>query len=376
MKNIRIIICLMFCITALMACDNDESYSSEFKVTPAVINTPAQTNWTLTQPEGDNNPFLFRLNWSKARFSYESGEVAYADSVTYEVEADLLGNEFASSVVIASTQQLYTDLYTLPLNEAITQITGKETNEAQNVEIRVKVSYTGGEAAYSSPITLVVTPYIYQAPPTKLDKLSYIYIIGDMNGWDTTNKDFMMYRNSSDLTDGVYTYTGYFAKGAEGCYFKFCAEENMGGYDKMYCAGADGVLKFGDEGAFFVDPGYYTVSIDLINMTWTIASYDASNAKSYTKIGPIGEFCNWDNEPALTASTFDAHQWSGVITFTTSTTCKFRGNNDWANNWGGKAAEYPYGKAIFDGPGASVGDAGDYEIRFNDLTGNYIIRKR
>jgi hypothetical protein len=232
--------------------------------------------------------------------------------------------------------------------------------------VRIKAISSKGEA-FSEAVNMNITSYLNVDPTVK-----NVYIIGDMNGWNNTSKDYVMFRAGNDYQDGVYTYTGYFPAAT---YFKFVSEEYLGSFDHMYCAGANGVLEQGDLGAFYVTAGYHTISIDTKNMAWTISDPNITSPTVYDQMGPIGGFCNWDNEPMMTMSTFDPHQWRITYDFTASTACKFRGNKDWANNWGGQDAEVPYGKAVFDGPGATIQNAGTYDIYFNDLTGHYAIIK-
>lgn len=362
-------------LTLMSACNDDESIGGVTTTEP-ILSSLASNEWVLAQPAQDQNPFLFRLNWTKARFFDQTGEIVYADNILYEIEADLSDNNFSKPIVLASTNKLFTDIYTQQFNTAIKQMLGEDSETVQNITIRTKASGGPGPNAYSEAITLVVTPYIYVAPQPEPDTPKHIYIIGDMNGWDPNNTDYIMYRNSNDIEDGIYTYTGYFANGNEGIYFKFCAEEFLGGYNSMYCAGDGGKLEFGDTGAFYASPGYYTVTIDIINMKWTLTPYDVSRAKSYTSIGPIGGFCGWDNEPLMTKSAYDSHQWHIAYQFDAATACKFRGDKDWANNWGGGEFDIPYGKGVFDGGGSSISEPGLYDIYFNDLTTHYIIKKR
>jgi len=354
----------------MSACSDDDDNPGAVVTTAPQITPLANDTWVLSQPAEGEDPFLFRINWTKARFSYESGGVAYVNEANYEIEADLFEGDFSNPYILETTSGLYADLYTLKLNDMMKTLLGKEDDQPYDVKLRVKASYEGGQPTYSQAISLSVTPYIYREAPVLFDK--FVYMIGDMNGWDTRNTDFIMFRNDNDANNGIFTYTGYFSE--EGSWLKFCAEEYMGSYDNMYCAGENGVLILGDAGAFFIE-GFATVTIDIINMTWKIEAYDAAEAKSYEKIGPIGEFCNWDNEPALTKSAFDGHQWHGTVTFESSTTCKFRGNNNWPDNWGGTAVDLPYGKGFVDGPGATISDPGEYHIYFNDLTGHYVIKK-
>lgn len=363
MKKIQYIISL-FCVLAFLpACSDDDNVGVVIP-TPSEINAPTSSEWVLTQPKGDENPYLFRLNWTKTKFFDESGTPVFVDNVVYEVEADLFSNDFSNPTIIATTSKLYTDIYTLELNDLVQKYVGQENKDPQTMSFRVKISAPGIDAAYSETSIIVVTPFVIQKP------LPYIYVIGDMNGWDNGNTDYIMFREGNDPEDGVYTYTGYF----KGTYLKFCAEEYLGSYDNMYCAGANGKLEVGDLGSFYAEEGFYTFTIDVKNMTWKLEPYDGSKAKTYTMMGPIGGFCGWDNEPLMTASAFDPHQWSITYTFTESTACKFRGDRDWTNNWGGQASDIPYGHAVFDGAGATIDEAGSYRIYFNDLTGHYVIK--
>lgn len=363
------LLCVLLCLSGCQK-DNEINTAAIRAVAP-VITPPVNSNWQLTQPAGDENTFLFRLGWSKSRFLSIGGDYVPVDSVTYEVEADLSANNFSKAKVLASTAKLYTDIYTLQLNELVHSLLGKESNEVQNLSLRVKIKTAVADSVYSEPVTLVVRPYIYVEPPVVPDAPKFIYIIGDMNQWNPNNHDFIMFRDNNDGADGKYTYTGNFGTGV---YLKFCAEEFLGGFANMYCAADGGKLEFGDTGAFYI-AGYKTVTIDIINMTWKIEPYDAGNAKNYDIVGPIGGFCNWDNEPAMTPSAFDKHQWRINQAFTGSTACKFRGDRNWTNNWGGGELDIPFGKAVFDGPGATVQEAGTYTIYFNDLTGHYVIKK-
>lgn len=364
MKKIQYILSLLCVLAFLPACSDDDYNTGDATPTVSVISNLETTDFSLPEPKEGENPYLFRLNWTKTKFFSESGNPLFVENITYDIEADLTDNNFADPKVIVSTGELYTDIYTETLRTLFNDLAGADNEEAQTISIRVKAS-GNNTAVYSEPVLLVITPFVtIKEPP-------YVFIIGDMNGWDPNNTSFIMFRNNNDVTNGVYTYTGNFG---EGCWLKFCAEEYLGGYDKMYCAGEGGVLDFGDAGAFFIE-GYATVTIDIVNMTWKIDPYDASEAKTYSMMGPIGDFCDWNNEPLMDKSEYDGHQWNGTFTFENSTTVKFRGDRDWANNWGAQPSDIPYGHGIFDGPGAAV-PAGTYRIYFNDLTGHYTIKKQ
>ena len=82
-----------------------------------------------------------------------------------------------------------------------------------------------------------------------------------------------MFRDDSDPSNPVYTYTGRIAAN---CYFKFCPEEALGTY-KMYCDKGDGQMSYEENagGAFYnATEGYKTITINAKDMTYTITDFD------------------------------------------------------------------------------------------------------
>lgn len=213
-----------------------------------------------------------------------------------------------------------------------------------------------------------------------LEKIGNLYLIGNMNGWDNTGKGFIAYRDDNELTNGVYTYTGFFKKQdeGEGCYFKFCPEEYLGSWDHMYYAGADGELKNGNgDPAFFVPAeGYYTVTIDLLNMSWTFEAL-AETPTEYTKIGLMGAYNSWDEsrEAFMTQSIYDKHMWTTELELPAGE-IKFRADSDWNIAWGNGPVPYGKGDMTPATPNINIPEAGTYQIRFNDITGHYVFLKK
>ena len=367
MKNFKIISSFLLFLCFIGCTTDYRTDDTGLKMTPPAINALSKTEWQLTKPAIHENPLVFRLSWSKTRFNYDNGNYILAGDVKYEVQLDLTANNFEKAKIIAKTSELYTDVFTVDLKALIDELKGEEIITPQNISVRIKSISQKGES-FSEPLNLTISTYFNIDPAVK-----NIFIIGDMNGWDNKSKDYIAFRNSNNYDDGSYTYTGYFPKET---YFKFCAEEYLGSYLNLYCAGAGGKLEFGDLGAFYVGKGYHTINIDIKKNTWEILDPAITSPKIYNELGPIGGFCNWDNEPLMTKSSFDPHQWKITYDFTSSSALKFRGNKDWGNNWGGTDKDIPYGKGVFDGPGATVQTTGKYDIYFNDLSNNYAIIKQ
>ncbi len=368
MKLLRNTLLLLLPVFLLVACQRDYQEEQGGVVTTAAeLNPLASSTWNLVRPQEEQDPLAARVSWSKAKFSFENGDFIFTDDLKYTLEIDLGENDFSSPVILGETTELYFDVHTKALKEAIDQLAGAELTEMQNFNLRVKSSSSKGESL-SNLMPVSITSY-YLIDPF----VSNIYLIGDMNGWDPSNTDYILFRNSNEYTDGSYTYTGYFPQAS---YFKMVSEENLGAFDKMYCAGENGELTFGDLGAFYVEQGYHTITINTLDKTWNIEAFDGASKPVYSTLGPIGGFSGWDNEPLMTKSDFDPHQWRLDYEFTESTAVKFRADHDWAKNWGGSDLEIPYGHALFDGPGASLNELGSYRIYFNDLTGHYALIKQ
>ncbi len=162
--------------------DNEMREEGDVVKTAPVISSLASSDLVLSKPAVNQNPFVFRLNWSKVRYNFESGQFISADDVKYEVQMDLNENEFSKAKTVLETQNLYTDIYTVDFKNIIDGLVGQETNTAHIISIRIKAISSKGEA-FSEPVNLTVTSYLNIAPTVK-----NVYIIGDMNGWNSATK--------------------------------------------------------------------------------------------------------------------------------------------------------------------------------------------
>ncbi|HAA13973.1 MAG TPA: hypothetical protein DCE41_20710 [Cytophagales bacterium] len=204
-----------------------------------------------------------------------------------------------------------------------------------------------------------------------------VLMVGDATagGWDNT-AGTLAFRNS----DFEYTYTGYFSAGA----FKFLT--NSGQWAPQY-GNIDGSVFFRateddpDPGTWNIaTAGYYTFTMNVVTGENTLVSYDASGATEYNTMGLIGHgIGGWGDgdDIQMTNSDFEPHIWtitgqaiSGNPDEDNATDIKFRANGTWDANWGETTS--PYGVGTPGGPNLVVPE-GTYTIKFNDLTGHYVI---
>ncbi len=354
----------------IFSCRTSDDLLTLNETLPSTIDEVAVSDFVLQEPAANANPMLLTVTWTETQFklSNDASHPEPGGPVNYLVQMDKAGNDFAAPEVVASTNGLSSDLFIKDINAIILAKLGAIPEIENAVELRIMANYgTSQSVASTNILKLNITPF---KPVVAVEP---IYLTGDMNGWDNTNTEFLMFRDSNLTEDRTYTYTG---KLAANTYFKFTPKESLGTY-RSYCRKDDTTLVYEESegGAFFNEfERYVTITINTQTLAYTIVDYTGPNIdKFYNTMGPIGNFCNWDNEPLMNKSTYDGHQWNGTFTFDVATACKFRGNRDWANNWGGADTEFPYGKAVVDGPGANLTVTGQYRIYFNDLTNHFAI---
>ena len=129
-----------------------------------------------------------------------------------------------------------------------------------------------------------------------------------------------------------------------------------------------------DPGVFEITDGdgYYTLTLDLDNLTFSIDSFDESGAATYSTIGIIGDSTpdGWGADTDMTQSTFDPHLWYITGIDLVDGEAKFRAGDAWDTNWGADTELTGFGTQ--DGPNIPVSE-GSYDVWFNDLDGSYVF---
>lgn len=358
MKNIIKTLLAITLLSGFTSCTDDENLM--FVTPPATFSilTPASGEGVVLDPLTPNNPAL-TLAWSPASYGT-------ATEVTYTVQVVKNGEDFTTPFDVAATTNTYVTITSDQLNTAAGTIGLSPGDEgAMDVRIVATVGTTGSEPTYSNTITYLVTPY-----------LSYLfkdyYLVGEATapGWNNNNNNPPLWRNPSDSKS--YQYVGYFAGG------KFKVLEVLGLWQPQWGTNGGGTLN-GNPGTQSTDPGefnntvgagYYTFNFNMNTMTYELLPY-TGDTTTYDAVGLIGDATgSWDNDTAMTQSTFDPHLWYIESIDLSNGFAKFRANNGWAKNWG---ANTPYsGTGTQDGPNIPVTGT-KYKVWFYDLTGQYMF---
>ena len=129
-----------------------------------------------------------------------------------------------------------------------------------------------------------------------------------------------------------------------------------------------------DGGAFCVDAsGYYTIRLNTATREVSIIPLSGIRPPVYSTMSVAGDFNGW-----VTQSNFmtpinqcapENHDWYLSLNLTSNTDMKFV-HEIWEAYWGSEA--FPYGTGFAEGLNIPV-PAGEYQVIFNDITGNYIF---
>ena len=176
---------------------------------------------------------------------------------------------------------------------------------------------------------------------TPINYTDYIYYAGDWTSWGDGKKELAL----TDSDNGIYT--GYYfinaVDNSSTWGFKFIDA------DGNWYGGGNGLLN-GDANCDPGEEGFYKISVDWANMTYTLTKIE-----SVSIIGGATGDSSWATDLDLTWNgtcwEYKGHLDAGEF--------KFRANHDWNGiNWGGDQ-----GNLEIDGANASIAEAGDYTVQ-------------
>lgn len=381
-QNILFLKLLLISAILFGGCEKNDESPVLTKVEPSELNYLPINIIELQNPKEGGSPLLFTITWTETTFYLDNSKSPFpVGPVSYSLEIDKEGNSFKNAFVLAVTNSLYADIMTEEFNSILLNEFGSKPLEAVDYEIRLVATYgeenPGNMAVSANSLPATITPYF---PPKAIEP---IYLIGDMpEDGVLGNKTFMMYRNSNSSEDYTYTYTGRFDESTK---FKLSPKSELTS-NNFYYAGENGELLFGESDGdnFTIDSeGYYTLNINIQDMTWSMDSYDASSAGVWGVVNFVGAFSEWGevNEPNMKVSAYDPHQWTLDIELSTvEYGVKFRADHNWDNKWCPSIpTDSPYGVADYNPTehdnniDIESQGVGKYHVRLNDLTGHYYV---
>ncbi|RYY29821.1 MAG: DUF5116 domain-containing protein [Sphingobacteriaceae bacterium] len=176
----------------------------------------------------------------------------YQTALTYSIQVDKKGNNFASAREIAATAPA-TNVTVGTLNTALLNL-GLATGTSTQIDVRVKSTIAANAApVYSNIINLTVTPYTLT---------SYVYVPGAYQGWDPTKADVgtLSSPTSNNIYDGKITFP------AGSLEFKITPAQSW----NVSYGGSNNVLSLTGGNLSVPSAGTYLVHADFNAFTYTL----------------------------------------------------------------------------------------------------------
>ncbi|HSP11950.1 MAG TPA: SusF/SusE family outer membrane protein [Salegentibacter sp.] len=205
-----------------------------------------------------------------------------------------------------------------------------------------------------------------------------LYLVGDATeaGWNPDNDNTPLFRDAEN--ENIYYFNGYFNAGT----VKFvettewAPQYGIDDNDNL-------VLRPTEDdpdpaGITIEEAGYYSIMLNLEELTYTIEEIDESEATVYDSVGIVGDGTEvgWPNDDnpdldlVMNQSEFNSHIWYLNDVELSEGPFKFRADFSWDINWG--SSTFPSGETNLGGDDIQA-TAGTYDIWFNTLDGRYIV---
>ncbi|MBK7213741.1 MAG: SusE domain-containing protein [Bacteroidales bacterium] len=336
MRKISIIFITLVGLFGLVSCEKDETRAviSDNPTAPAFTNLTAGAAIVLQKPDADN-PISYEF--STADFGFQS-------SVTYAVQVDLAGNNFADAVNLGTVNNgTSISLLTSDLDNKLLAMERDETDpQPLALEFRVKATVADAvDPVYSAVVSQTITPYYVPVV------YPVLHVPGSYQGWNPADETTVI---ASLKSNGIFE--GYVWIGADNAEFKYTEGPN---WDNNWGDdGANGSLE--KNGANILSggaAGYYKLNVDINAKTHSFLRTDWGLIGSATPNG-------WDADQNMT---WDAGTSTWTITLALAVgDIKFRANDGWDLNYGDDGND---GKLEGGGANIAIAEAGNYTITLN-----------
>jgi hypothetical protein len=373
MKKFSILFLAFIALLNFSACTQDDDIVFVAQPDPEGIQFSNSFQNTYVLPSGNPDNLAERFVWNEVDFEAPT-------TITYELQGSA-DEAFGDFMVIGSTDNnnlgvSIGQMRDLAEDAGLDNDPETEAPNTGSVYFKVRAFAGDGEGnaleEFSETIGLNVE--LPEAEEEGEAPKMELYLVGDATaaGWDPANNNTPLFRDGEN--ENIYYFEGRFAGGGDIEGFKFLqttAWQPQWGLSNGELTNSD--ILGNDPNAFPVeDDAYYSLMVNVDEMTYTWEEIDESAAEVQTNIGIIGDATPgaWDDDTDMTQSEFNPHIWYIEGIELTDGEAKFRADDAWDLDWGG--ATPVSGETTVAGPNIPV-SAGTYDVWFNTLDGRYIF---
>ncbi|PRX46401.1 SusF/SusE family outer membrane protein [Salegentibacter salegens] len=373
MKKFSILLLAFVALLSFNACTQDDDIVFVAQPDPEGIQFSNSFQSTYVLPAGNPDNLAERFVWNEVDFDAPT-------TITYELQGSA-DETFGDLMLIGSTDSnnlgvTIGQMRELAEDADLDNDPETEMPNAGTIYFKVRAFAGDGEGnaleEFSETIGLNVE--LPEAEEEGEAPKMQLYLVGDATeaGWDPANNNTPLFRDGEN--EAIYYFEGRFAGGADIEGFKFLETtewQPQWGISNGELTNSD--LLGDDPDAFPVEnDAYYSLMVNVDEMTYTWEEIDETEAEVQTNIGIIGDATPgaWDDDTDMTQSEFNPHIWYIEGIELTDGEAKFRADDAWDLDWGG--ATPVSGETTVAGPNIPV-SAGTYNVWFNTLDGRYIF---
>jgi starch-binding outer membrane protein SusE/F len=293
--------------------NNERQVSNPVRVTVTAYTDPSVLTTTTTTVTGSLNT----ASQTAATFNWTRSFVGYTGDITYSIQYDSAGKNFASPGEIAVGNNTLTRALTQAEINAAALSEGVAAGSAGRIEFRIKATTAQGALAFSNAVAITVNTY---QPLVRLYMPgSYQGSTGNGTDWTPENAPELIRDTRPEALNKLY-YTYIFLPA--GAKFKFTQGRS---WDVNY-GGSNGNLERNGPDFGVTNAGWYRISVDLANM-----KYDIREGRMGFVGGATGADWNPGNTfPNYAMGAVGTNLFLGVTDFTTGG-WKMIDHNDWNN---------------------------------------------
>lgn len=373
MKKFSILFLAFIALLSFSACTQDDDIVFVAQPDPEGIQFSNSFQNTYVLPSGNPDNLAERFVWNEVDFDAPT-------TITYELQGSA-DEAFGDFMVIGSTDNnnlgvSIGQMRDLAEDAGLDNDPETEAPNTGSVYFKVRAFAGDGEgnALEEFSETIALNVELPEAEEEGEAPKMELFLVGDATeaGWDPANNNTPLFRDGEN--ESVYYFEGRFAGGGDIEGFKFLqttAWQPQWGLSNGELTNSD--ILGNDPNAFPVeDDAYYSLMVNVDEMTYTWEEIDESAAEVQTNIGIIGDATPgaWDDDTDMTQSEFNPHIWYIEGIELTDGEAKFRADDAWDLDWGG--ATPVSGETTVAGPNIPV-SAGTYDVWFNTLDGRYIF---
>lgn len=287
--------------------------------TAPVLESPEEANLYVLDP-ATMDALAERFVWSEASFG--DGII-----VNYDIELDLVGDDFDAPAIIGTTTGITQFAASQGVLNTAALATGALPFEATNFQVRIK-AYVGDQVVYSNAVEIIITPYTTDSPKLFL-RGNFLNASGYGPDWgDNTNPPFL-----EGEAFGSTSFEGYIYMNVAAPEFKFIpvASGFDGDYGDADASGASGTLSQDElSNIKLTEAGYYWIKA---NTDPEILTYSATlTAWAVTGSSTPNGWPDGVPDHDLTYNP-DTKVWTTTLTLSAGE-LKFRANDAWDINYG------------------------------------------